>query len=524
MDVCHFAILLYFVAAVLGDQSKGSNKPVFIAPALGKTYLRAQLDLNRPYSVFLHDDCKAAKCSAVVDGVTTYKPSAKELKEFKDDKKYGNYELQGKWYRETLTLEIEFTVNVVAATSANPQVPWLYSGVLGLAPARDSEDEQSSIIKKLLNAESLSAKQLVIQESWKELAKKNKEMKGDADASGLIAIGNLESGRCGSFTTANTDQKSWTFEADIKIGDEKFEKKKIAFMVGQNGVAEDAIFDKHFARTYDKDTELPTISFNVSSTTFELAGKEYGEYNATLGPLQRAQRYYICKYLLEYFTKHPVIFRVKIGLGRDPDNKNFVQMLYDKGHIEEEKVAMVFPPYSGIMVFGKSNIHGCGPKWNEVKVCGTREWMFEAIKVSFFDYTSEHNYKVILIENELKMPKHVLVRFINDGFLVPFETDVRGNVYSVNTTGRNDLKYEFVVNSNLTLHINESSLNAGPYTTLETLSATGIDSNPDNVEWMFGSMVLREYCVQLDYKNNMLGFARLSQDESEKMRLINQKT
>ncbi|CAD5219585.1 unnamed protein product [Bursaphelenchus xylophilus] len=281
MDVCHFAILLYFVAAVLGDQSKGSNKPVFIAPALGKTYLRAQLDLNRPYSVFLHDDCKAAKCSAVVDGVTTYKPSAKELKEFKDDKKYGNYELQGKWYRETLTLEIEFTVNVVAATSANPQVPWLYSGVLGLAPARDSEDEQSSIIKKLLNAESLSAKQLVIQESWKELAKKNKEMKGDADASGLIAIGNLESGRCGSFTTANTDQKSWTFEADIKIGDEKFEKKKIAFMVGQNGVAEDAIFDKHFARTYDKDTELPTISFNVSSTTFELAGKEYGEYNAT---------------------------------------------------------------------------------------------------------------------------------------------------------------------------------------------------------------------------------------------------
>ncbi|CAD5219583.1 unnamed protein product [Bursaphelenchus xylophilus] len=224
------------------------------------------------------------------------------------------------------------------------------------------------------------------------------------------------------------------------------------------------------------------------------------------------------------FDKMGLFGQVKIGLGRDPDNKNFVQMLYDKGHIEEEKVAMVFPPYSGIMVFGKSNIHGCGPKWNEVKVCGTREWMFEAIKVSFFDYTSEHNYKVILIENELKMPKHVLVRFINDGFLVPFETDVRGNVYSVNTTGRNDLKYEFVVNSNLTLHINESSLNAGPYTTLETLSATGIDSNPDNVEWMFGSMVLREYCVQLDYKNNMLGFARLSQDESEKMRLINQKT
>ncbi|CAD5219573.1 unnamed protein product [Bursaphelenchus xylophilus] len=222
------------------------------------------------------------------------------------------------------------------------------------------------------------------------------------------------------------------------------------------------------------------------------------------------------------------ILPANIGLGRDPDNKNFVQMLYDKGHIEEEKVTMVLAPSFGMMVFGKFSEFqyrkSCSPKWDEVKACGTREWMFEAIKVSFFDYTSEHNYKIILINSGLKMPRHLLVQFINDGFLVPFETNVEWNVYSVNTTGRSALKYEFMLNSNFTLHINESSLNSGPYTTLETLSATAIDPNPDNVEWMFGSMVFREYCIQLDYKNNMLGFSKALQDESDNLRPINQNT
>ncbi|CAD5219571.1 unnamed protein product [Bursaphelenchus xylophilus] len=203
-----------------------------------------------------------------------------------------------------------------------------------------------------------------------------------------------------------------------------------------------------------------------------------------------------------------IFIQVRIGLGRDSNNKNFVQMLYDEGHIEEEKVTILFSRYAGTMVFGRPDNHNCSPKWEEVKLCGTREWMFEAIKVSFFDYTSEHNYKIILIESGLKMPRHVLVQFINVGFLVPFDTGVQGNVYSLNLTNRNDLRYEFMLNSNFTLHINESSLNDGPFTDVDTLSATAIDPNPDNVEWMFGPLVFREYCVHLDYKNNMLGFSK----------------
>ncbi|CAD5231302.1 unnamed protein product [Bursaphelenchus xylophilus] len=275
------------------DQTKSTNKNLSyfasqravlnIDFGRDKRTLQAQLDINRPYSVFLLKDCR--ECTAD-KYVKTYDPSlsgATELaKDFKNDM-YSLEELEGRWYKDTVKCAgISFLTELIGVRAVETRLPWEYSGVIGLGPAQNTEQERSSIVKKLMTDDSMSTQQIIIQETWRALDKKHKKKEEETKKSrGSITLGReVNKERCGDFTYTNTaNHKAWTLEADLTIGNKTFPKKNLAFTIGQNGVAEESIYNKFFAVTCNRDTDFPKISFQVAGTTFEMAGKEYAAYD-----------------------------------------------------------------------------------------------------------------------------------------------------------------------------------------------------------------------------------------------------
>ncbi|CAD5224808.1 unnamed protein product [Bursaphelenchus xylophilus] len=301
---------------------------------------KVQVDSNRPYSIFMHNDCKTTKCSLYWDKADTYDPSATggiDTKlDFEDISTYDDKKLKGRWFSETLKLNSKkFPIHIGAAMEATETTGWQQAGVIGLGIGSGRED--AKIAERLMAT--LTTPLITVQEGKTHKIKKDSTDE-DKESRGSITFGKYNATSCGDFTWVDcSDRGSWTFKTTITIGEKQYEGKVVGFAIGQNTFASRyTIHAFHFAKYLDNESDFPKISFEFGGKTFEMNPKDYVSYSPGYGKhaaeIKNAPSYSNIDFALgsEFLQNYCVAFRadkefkkLEIGLavnhGRPAEDK-----------------------------------------------------------------------------------------------------------------------------------------------------------------------------------------------------------